>query len=321
MVRSAVRGRSGNASTGAGFDDTDRVVSDGLSGPATVVGVDRLRALIQRRSASLTPLQRQLARYLLDHQTEVSFSTANEVGATVGTTGATVVRFAQTLGYAGFSDLRKSMREMLPAFPTFLEQLGSLADQSLSAPADLMRMLLRYEQENLSGTARSLEPQTVREAAIAIDRARSVTLVGSGVGGSIVDLLHGHLSRLRRAVDAPSEAIDTVIALANIGPSDVVIGVSFWRFARTTSEWLQMAKSHGATTIAIVDSPLYPAAQFVDHLLVVRSRNPGHGPSTVAAAAAANILVSAVILTNFQAYFDAIKHLDSAYAEARLYLE
>jgi DNA-binding MurR/RpiR family transcriptional regulator len=136
-----------------------------------------------------------------------------------------------------------------------------------------------------------------------------------------VQLLGGHLARLKSPVVMPADSIDTVIALANAGAGDVVLGVSFWRFAKSTSDWLQLGRQRGATTIAIVDSPLYPTAGAVDHLLVVRSANPGHGPSTVAAAAIVNLLVSAVILTDFDRYFDAIEHLDRAYAEARLYLE
>lgn len=284
-------------------------------------GAERLRLEIQLRAGSLNPRQRRLARFLLENQAQVSFSTANDVGSAVNTSGATVVRFAQMLGYSGFSELRQSLRDVTPPFPTFLEQLGALADRSLSSPADLMRLVLRYEQENLAGTARALDSLAVAEAARAISGARTVTLIGSGVGRSIVHLLRGHLSRLRGSVAAPSETIDSVIALANVGPGDVVLGVTFWRFARSTSEWLQLAKRRGAETIAIVDSPLYPAADSVDHMLVVRSRNPGHGPSTVAAAAVANVLVSAVILTDFRRYFDAIEHVDRAYTESNVYLE
>jgi DNA-binding MurR/RpiR family transcriptional regulator len=231
------------------------------------------------------------------------------------------VRFAQLLGYSGFAELRESLRDIALTFPTFLEQLGHLSDLSLSSPADLVRLVLRYEQENLAGTSRSLDPAALYDAAHAIANARTVTLVGSGVGRSVVHLLRGHLSRLKASVQAPGETIDAVIALANVGPGDVVLGVSFWRFARSTSEWLQLAKRRGAETIAIVDSPLYPAADSIDHLLLVRSRNPGHGPSTVAAAAVANMLISAVILTDFQRFFDAIQHVDSAYTDSHVYLE
>lgn len=311
--------QSGDGRGGSGIELAEPTSAPTRSG--FLSGLERLRLEVQRRAGTLNPRQRRLARFLLENQAQVSFLTANAVGSAVGTSGATVVRFAQRLGYSGFSELRESLRDVNPPFPTFLEQLGTLADQPFSSPADLVRLVLRYEQENLAGTARALDPMAMQEAARAISEARSVTLIGSGVGRSIVHLLRGHLARLRRTVDAPAETIDTVIALAHVGRGDVVLGVSFWRFARSTSDWLRVAKARGATTIAIVDSPLYPAGDYVDHLLVVRSRNPGHGPSTVAAAAVANVLVSAVILTDFQRYFGAIEHVDTAYTEANLYLE
>ncbi len=299
----------------------DLAASPVPSPTASLTGLERLRLQVQGRSSRLNPRQRKLARFLLENQAQVSFSTANAVGSAVGTSGATVVRFAQLLGYRGFSELRESLRDASLPFPAFLEQLGNLGDLSLSSPADLVRLVLRYEQENLAETSRSLDASALYDAARAIANARTVTLVGSGVGRSIVHLLRGHLARLRASVQAPGETIDAVVALANVGPGDVVLGVSFWRFARSTSEWLQLAKRRGAETIAIVDSPLYPAADSDDHLLLVRALNPGHGPSTVAAAAVANMLVSAVILTDFARFFDAIEHVDHAYTESHVYLE
>jgi DNA-binding MurR/RpiR family transcriptional regulator len=185
----------------------------------------------------------------------------------------------------------------------------------------LIRLVFGYEQENVAATARSLDPTALSKAARAINSARGVIVVGSGVGRAVVNLLGGHLSRIRGAVSIPTDSVDAVIALANAGPRDVVVAVSFWRFARSTRDVLALAKHRGVTTVAIVDSPLYPAGQFVDHLLVVSSRNPGHGPSTVAADAVANALISATILTDFPRYLAAIEHVDDAYAESGAYLE
>lgn len=289
--------------------------------PDRARGLDHLKVQIQSRLGQLSPKQRTLARYLLEHHARVIFASASEVGAAVGASAATVVRFAQLLGYDGFLELRDSLRDEVTAFPTFSEQLSDLARQTSSSESDLAHRVLGWERENLTATARLLDPRALDAVAQRIPAARRTVLLGMGVGGVIVKLMAAHLNRLGLPFVMPTDMVDAVSALANVGPEDLVLGVTFWRFDRRTSEHLHQAKRRGAVTAALVDSPLYPAADAVDHLLVVSSTNAGHGPSVVAAAAVANALLSAIILTDFERFSRAIQHVDDAFGESHVYLD
>lgn len=284
-------------------------------------GLGHLRARIQDKLGELSVKQRALAHFIMENHARALFASANEVGAAVGTSAATVVRFAQLLGYDGFTELRDSLREGVFTFPSFLDQLSDLAQQPFSSDSELTNLVFRWERENLSATASMLDSHALGELAKKIPSARKTVLLGTGVGGVVVKLLAGHLNRLGLSLMVPVDTVDAVISMANVGPEDVVLGVSFWRFDRATSERLHQAKRRGAVTAAIVDSPLYPAAKDVDHLLVVSSKNTGHGPSAVSATAVANALLSAVILTDYDRFYRAIQHIDDAYAESRVYLE
>ena len=285
-----------------------------------VTGLGNLRSRIQARLGELSSKQRALAHFVLENHSRVIFASASEVGAAAGASAATVVRFAQLLGYGGFTELRDSLREGAVTFPSFLEQLSDLARQRFSSESDLTSLVFGWERENLTATAGLLDAHALAEVAKRIPSARRTVLLGAGVGGVAVKLLAGHLNRLGLSLHVPVDTVDAVISLANVGPEDVVLGVSFWRFDRATSERLRQAKQRGAVTAAIVDSPLYPSAEYVDYLLVVSSKNTGHGPSVVAAAAVVNALLSAIILTDFDRFHDAIQHIDDAYGESGVYL-
>jgi DNA-binding MurR/RpiR family transcriptional regulator len=284
-------------------------------------GLGHLRLRIQARVSELSPKQRTLARFLLENHSRAIFASASEVGSAVGASAATVVRFAQLLGYDGFLELRDSLRDEVKTFPTFAEQLTDLARETTSSESELVNRVLGWERENLTATAKLLNAQTVARVAETIAGARQTVVVGTGVGGVVVKLVAGHLSRLGLPVLVPVDMVDAVISLANVGPEDIVFGVSFWRFDRWTAEHLHQAKRRGAVTAAIVDSPLYPAAEDVDHMLVVSSTNTGHGPSVVAATAVANALLSAIILTDFDRFSRAIQHVDDAFGESHVYLD
>src|ERR1700689_24508 len=105
---------------------------------APSTGLAHLQASIQERIADLGPKQRSIARYIVENHSTVVFSTANEVGSAAGTSGATVVRFAQLLGYDGFLELRDSLRDRRPSFPTFLDQLSDLSRRPPTTDSELV---------------------------------------------------------------------------------------------------------------------------------------------------------------------------------------
>jgi DNA-binding MurR/RpiR family transcriptional regulator len=276
---------------------------------------------VRDKLTELSPKQRALARYLLEHHSRVVFASANEVGAAVGTSAATVVRVSQMLGYTGFMELRESLRQEVGSFQTFSEQLNDLARQTSSSEDELVLRVLAWERENLAATAKLLDPRALAAVAEAIPSARKTVLVSTGVGSAVARLLSAHLTRLGLPLVAPVDFVDAVSALANVGPDDVVLGVSFWRFDTATSEHFHHAKRRGALTAAIVDSPLYASADQLDHMLVVSSSSTGHGPSVVAATAVAHALVSAIILTDFDRFSQAIERVDDAYGDSNVYLD
>ena len=61
------------------------------------------RARILAVYENLSPQQRQVADYVLEHLREVAFSSVPELAVEAGTSEATIVRFAQSVGYDGFS--------------------------------------------------------------------------------------------------------------------------------------------------------------------------------------------------------------------------
>ena len=59
--------------------------------------------LDERLAASeLSPAERRVARFLVDHGEEAAFLSAVEIGGQLGTSDATVVRTVKRLGYAGY---------------------------------------------------------------------------------------------------------------------------------------------------------------------------------------------------------------------------
>ncbi|NJQ00481.1 MurR/RpiR family transcriptional regulator [Streptomyces zingiberis] len=70
------------------------------------------RTLLERVTAAtghLSPQERRVAEYMLANPQQVAASSAADVAKLARASDATVIRTAQSLGYAGFSELRKSL--------------------------------------------------------------------------------------------------------------------------------------------------------------------------------------------------------------------
>ena len=75
--------------------------------------VNDLMTKIQTNLSGFSKGQRLIARYIAEHYDKAAFMTASRLGATVGVSESTVVRFATELGYDGYPHLQKALQEMI----------------------------------------------------------------------------------------------------------------------------------------------------------------------------------------------------------------
>ena len=109
---------------------------------------DQLSEKIQESRRGFSKSQRAIARYLQDHPEEVAFMTASRLGATVGVSESTVVRFATEIGYSGYPAMQQAVQEMIRNKMTSFQRLEmtsrnipqeKLLDAVLGQDIDILR--------------------------------------------------------------------------------------------------------------------------------------------------------------------------------------
>src|SRR6185437_15098139 len=89
---------------------------------------------------------KQTAAFALQHPDEIALGTASGVARRAHVQASTLVRFAQTLGFAGFTELqgvfRAHLRNRWPEYPERLKTLHAGA----SDPGDPMRLLMGFSE-------------------------------------------------------------------------------------------------------------------------------------------------------------------------------
>ncbi|MFQ5340346.1 MAG: MurR/RpiR family transcriptional regulator [Anaerolineae bacterium] len=275
---------------------------------------ERIRASLDGFSGK----QRRLARFVLENKYFVSFASAGEVGDKVDASAATVVRFAQGLGYEGFSELQATIREELPSYLTTVERMQ---ERLTTPPAadDIPQQVFHTDITNLQRTASRLSAQQLDAVLEEIVRADHILVVGSGLS-TVPALFLAHSLKVigfdaRAALDGGlSLAVDT----AQLGVDTLLIAIDLWRYVRSTVEAVYAARQQGAPVVAITDSVVSPLAQAADYAFEVATDGVTHSLSPTATIALINVLIAALSYRVPEQSMDALRRVDTAYRKRNL---
>ncbi|MGN6672309.1 MAG: MurR/RpiR family transcriptional regulator, partial [Thermomicrobiales bacterium] len=123
--------------------------------------------------------------------------------------------------------------------------------------------------------------------------ARRVLVCATGtpiVPATLLIRLLRHVG-LRGELVAPS-GVDRAIALYDVGPGDVIIGMGFWLTFSNVVKTLALGRRLGARTIAITGSPTSPLADVADFLLIAPAQGTAISFSAVATVAVVEALIA-----------------------------
>jgi DNA-binding MurR/RpiR family transcriptional regulator len=247
---------------------------------------DRLRRDFDRFS----PAQQSLARFLSEHLAEVPMLSAHEVARTAHCSPATVVRFAQTLGYSGYPEMQRAVRQaqrpgLSPHARHDVDELPSVEGLSSSLARD--RSALQDAADRLRGGG--LGP-----LASALAGRSPLVLAGEGYARPVLALLEERLARAGQSVVVISSLGAAERAwLDGLAPRAGVLAVVFSRESQVAEAALAAAQSRNAPACVLVDSPVSPLSG-APLARVVPSHPRGEVPSIIPMLAVAQALADAL---------------------------
>jgi DNA-binding MurR/RpiR family transcriptional regulator len=250
----------------------------------------QLSDVLRRDYELFSPAQQALARYLVDHLAELPLLSAHEVAIAAHCSPATVVRFAQALGYRGYPELQRTVRQaQRPALPPRRSgQLGLLGGE------DGIGGLLAADRLALEDAAARLGPQGLGPLAAALASRSPLVLAGEGHARPVVGILEERLARHGREV-VVFDGLDARkrVRLSALGRGGAVLAVALGRETRVAEAAVAAARATGAPCAALVDSSLSALAR-LPLARVVPADERGGEPSLVAVVAVAQALAAAL---------------------------
>jgi len=252
-------------------------------------------ALVRQRYAQLSPAHRRIADHILADGRRAALEPIANVAKSLRTSESTVVRFAQALGFAGYPEMRDQLRERFLETATSLDRLAASAAHPDGARGGILERTLAEDADSIIRTLAQVDRATFEAIVEAIATARRTYVVGfRGSAGIALVLGMGLRIFLPETRVVAVNVGDTPEELLSLRKADVVIVISYLRYAGQTLEILRFAHEAKARTVAITDSPASPVARLADHALITRPTSPRSMASYAPAASLASAITEAV---------------------------
>ncbi|WP_270739683.1 MurR/RpiR family transcriptional regulator [Massilioclostridium coli] len=278
-----------------------------------------LLELIELNMGSFSKGQKLIANYILNHYDKAAFMTAAKLGATVGVSESTVVRFATEIGFDGYPKLQKALHEMIRNRLTSVQRI-QVTDEQIGQD-DVLDKVLNLDIEKIRKTLEETSRKDFEQAVDSIVNAETIYIIGTRSAAPLASFMWFYFNQMFKHVrlvqtTSVSEMFEQIM---RIEPQDVLIGISFPRYSNNTVKAFRYAKDCGGTVVAITDSPKSPLAKKADSLLLARSDMVSFIDSLVAPLSLVNALVVAVGLKKREEISTTYQKLEYIWDEYQVY--
>lgn len=225
--------------------------------------VQRIREATRQQ---FSPSFERLADYFLDSYAHAALLTATEIGHSLDIDTATVVRFAQHLGYGGYPELQREIRAKLRR-----ELLDELKTQPNSA-AEAVDAALSELAHGLDRTRKSFPHQQAKTLIKDLDVAQRVIVIAEGLAFGPARNLAAWLESAGYNIHLAGGSLSEIArALTGARKGDMLIVIQIDEETPFLSSAIAEAKTAGIRTIALVSSHSSSAAHYADLTLAAHN--------------------------------------------------
>jgi DNA-binding MurR/RpiR family transcriptional regulator len=215
---------------------------------------------IEETYSEMSGSQQKVARTICLNPKDFLFDSLAVFSRKADSSEATVVRFAQQLGYRGYTDLQDSLRDearidWVSGKPDSKADPGGVGEATKSA------------EKKIEDMVRSLDEDVLNGASDLLMEAESVLIIGYmdafGVGAQALHSLDG----IRDNVSFSRLLLETNEVFRHIHNSSVIIAISFTPHYKFTYELLKLAGERHCPMVLMCDNAMNPLAGFADYVL------------------------------------------------------
>lgn len=226
---------------------------------------------IRDNYASFSKGQKKIANAVLNDYEKTAYMTAGRLGNLVGVSESTVVRFANELGYEGYSEFQRAIQTLAKSKLTPNQRIELTKERMMRG--DIIENVMAQDIAKIRNTFEQLNRDDFFGAVEAIINAKNVYVIGARSANTLAQFLGYNLSLIfdNIKIIQPNSSAEIFEQMFTIGENDVLIAFSYPRYSSKIVNAVKFAKQSGASVIAFTDTAVSPIAGYATHLMLAQS--------------------------------------------------
>jgi DNA-binding MurR/RpiR family transcriptional regulator len=224
---------------------------------------DELKDAIARAYPGMSRQLQRIARFALEKPAELALGTVAGVAEATEVQPSAMIRFANALGYRGFSDMQQVFRgHLVERSASYRERIDQLRRKQLNgqrAPAGVLHQLVGDSVAELGHLEESIREVDVKAAVKLIAGADRIHVLAQRRAFPVASYLAyalGQLELKTHLLDGAGGMLKQ--NLRSIDKNEVLLVASFRSYSPEVVEAASSCSARGVPVIAITDGPLSP---------------------------------------------------------------
>ncbi|WP_298387292.1 MurR/RpiR family transcriptional regulator [Ferrimicrobium sp.] len=211
----------------------------------------------------LTPVQRRIAQTLAANVAQADYLTTSELAQLAGVSQPSVVRFAIALGFSGYGELRRALRDLgTPASPE-------------AGPVERNKFQLAVAEEiaNLTWLETWLrDPSDLNHIGAILADSRPLIVVGLRASQALARYFAFYARKVHPGVvqigEAGSSAMDALHEASQLG-ARAMLAIAMPRWPRELPVILKAGRDLGLSVVGVTDQTSSPILDYVDRSITI----------------------------------------------------
>lgn len=276
---------------------------------------------IKNNYNQLSKGQKRLATLIIRDCTKVVDLTAARLGHLVNLSESTVVRFANVLGYDGYSDFQRAIQQLVKTRLTPTQRIE--ITKKRIGRKDIIENVMQSDINKLRYTFENLNRDDFYNAVDAILAAKRIYVIGARSTQPVAHLLSYNLSLIFDNVKLVqvSSTAEIFEQMFTIDEGDVLIAFSFPRYSSKVVNAVKFASSNSARVIVITDSMASPLVQHANCSLIAQTDMASFMDSVVAPISIINAIIIEITHRREGEVLDRFEKLERLWDEFDVYTQ
>lgn len=247
--------------------------------------------IINEKRTEMSKSQHIIADYILENPHSIPFLTGAKLAELTGVSEATIVRFASFLGFSGYNEMQQQLAASIERRLNTVERLA-MSRQEHTKTEKVIYDHFNEDIKNIRTTMEQLNVDDFERAAQAILDAERIYIIANRSAyalGSFLQYYFNIIFDKSQLIHTTESAFDHI---HDVNEADVVLGISYARYTKSTLDVVSYAKEKDATIIALTDNLTSPITAYANISLFASSDMKSFLDSFVAPLSVINTLIA-----------------------------